>query len=197
MGRLLAVLAVLALVATACGSARGSGATPDPDPYDDAPSVVGGQAALIDTTGKSIGTASFRETRQGVRVEVNVNAFGSSLLPGTHGIHIHAAAKCDIPDFMTAGGHFNPAGRQHGLDNPAGPHAGDLENLVLEAGSGGRGTLLFYNPHVSLAPGASNGLFTGAGTAIVVHRAVDDGITDPSGNSGERVACGIIKRIGG
>jgi Cu-Zn family superoxide dismutase len=185
-----AVLAVLGLVAAACAGGPNAGrssATPNPDPYDDSPTAIVASAGLIDKDGKVIGLASFRETRLGVKVEVKVQG----LPPGKHGTHIHAVGKCDPPEFTTAGGHFNPNAKKHGLAGAVDAHAGDLPNL--EVGADGKGTLLFYDPHLSLNKAASNGLVTGAGTAVVVHAGEDDGRTDPAGNSGARIACGIVK----
>ncbi len=114
-----------------------------------------------------------------------------NLPPGTHGIHVHEAGRCDPPDFMSAGGHFNPTSRQHGLRNPNGPHAGDLPNL--EVGADGTGRLDALARDLSLSSGTGNLLDTD-GSALVVHAAADDEMTDPTGNSGGRIACGVIRR---
>lgn len=185
-----ASLAVLGLVAAACAGGPNAGrssATPNPDPYDESPTSVVANAAMIGTDGKIIGLASLRETRLGVKVEIKMQG----LPPGKHGTHVHAAGKCDPPDFTTAGGHFNINGQKHGLAGAVSAHAGDLPNL--EVGPDGKGRLLFYNPHLSLNRSASNGLVFGAGTAVVIHAAEDDGKTDPAGNSGARIACGIVR----
>ena len=108
-----------------------------------------------------------------------------------HGIHIHAVGRCDPPDFMSAGDHVNPTNRQHGLRNPQGPHAGDLPNLTVEAG--GTGTFQAANVDLTLGAGA-NGLFDADGSALVVHADPDDEATEPTGNSGGRIACGVIMR---
>jgi Cu-Zn family superoxide dismutase len=104
---------------------------------------------------------------------------------GTHGAHIHTSGRCEGPDFMTAGGHWNPAGTQHGSLNPAGPHDGDLPNIII--GTDGRGTL-----GVTVAGGTLDGLLDADGAAMVIHAAADDMTTDPSGNSGARIACGVF-----
>lgn len=185
-----AVLALSGLVAIACAGGANVGrssATPNPDSYDESPTSVVAQAALTDKDGKIVGLASFRETRLGVKVEVKVTGSPS----GKHGTHIHAVGKCDGPDFVTAGGHFNVNGKTHGLAGSVNAHAGDLPNLVVAAD--GKGTLLFYSPHVSLNKAASNGLTFGAGTAVVIHASEDDEKTDPAGNSGARIACGVVK----
>lgn len=192
--RLAAPLAILALIATACGSgARPAG--PAATPYAEAPSVVRAQAGLKDAKGSTVGFAEFIEVRSGVQLTLKV----LSLPPGKHGLHIHAVGKCEPgregqPDFATAGGHFNPAGKQHGTKNPQGPHAGDFPNF--EVGPDGKGELLAFNPHLSLNPGASQSLLKDP-TAIVIHEKEDDEKTDPTGNSGNRIACGVIARVTG
>ena len=136
-----------------------------------------------------MGQATFVQGSDGVHITVTV----VGLSPGKHGIHIHSVGKCDSPDFNTSGGHFNPEAKHHGLENPNGPHAGDLPNL--EATDDGTGTLQYTNPLVSLSVGASNSLLKVNGTSIVIHAKSDDQMTDPSGNSGPRVACGVIVAV--
>lgn len=109
---------------------------------------------------------------------------------GNHGIHIHAVGRCDPPDFMSAGAHFNPTNRQHGLQNPNSPHASDLPNL--QVGADGTGRLDALDRDVTLASGA-NSLFDADGSALVIHAGEDDNMTDPAGNSGGRIARGIIR----
>jgi Cu-Zn family superoxide dismutase len=108
-----------------------------------------------------------------------------------HGIHFHAVGRCDPPDFMSAGDHFNPTNRQHGQRNPQGPHAGDLPNLTVEAN--GTATYQATNALVTLGPGA-NSLLDADGSALVIHADPDDDVTDPAGNSGGRIACAVIAR---
>ncbi|MER3405521.1 MAG: superoxide dismutase [Chloroflexota bacterium] len=156
------------------------------------PALAAGETAravLRDATGQEVGVATFTQTDGGMRIDVNVR----HLPPGAHGIHIHETGRCDPPDFMSAGGHFNPFGRQHGLRNPAGPHAGDLPNLqVAQTGTGRISTV---NERVTLGTGPSSLLGPGD-TALVIHAGPDDEVTDPAGNSGARIACGVLLRAG-
>jgi Cu-Zn family superoxide dismutase len=142
-------------------------------------------AELKDKDGKTVGAATLIQTPDGLRIAVT----GYRLPPGTHGLHIHAAGQCQPPDFASAGGHFNPTGKQHGRLNAAGPHAGDLPNLVVAPS--GEGGLDITTKAMTLEPGPTS-LLAGAGTSIVVHAAPDDEKTDPTGNSGARIACGVI-----
>jgi Cu-Zn family superoxide dismutase len=152
-----------------------------------AATVSAASAVLRDASGRTVGTAVFTQQANGVRLAVQVQG----LPPGQHGIHVHAVGRCDAPDFMTAGGHFNPASRQHGLENPQGPHAGDLQNLAVAAN--GNGSFNMVDTMVALGSGA-NSLFGSDGTALVIHADMDDERTDPAGNSGARIACGVIVR---
>ena len=114
-----------------------------------------------------------------------------NLDPGTHAIHVHQNAACDAPEFKTAGGHFNPSGKQHGLQNPAGHHAGDLP-VNIEVRDDGNGRATFISKDVTLDPKAPNSVFANGGTAILVHKGPDDMKTDPAGNAGARESCGIV-----
>lgn len=124
-----------------------------------------------------------------VRVRVTLRGFR----PGTYGVHLHQTGRCDAPAFESAGAHWNPAGRQHGLLNPQGPHAGDLPNLQVDADGAGRIEFEFQVP-AGTAPHI-NPLRDADGTAVVIHAAADDGRTDPSGNSGARIACGVLAPV--
>jgi len=146
-----------------------------------------GRAQLKDSQGKIVGSATLSEASDGVRVMVRVNG----LKPGEHGFHIHAVGKCEPPDFVSAGAHFNPYEKKHGLDNPSGPHAGDFPNL--EVGADGKGSLNRTDMLVTLREGP-NSLFRTGGTSLIVHADPDDEKTDPTGNSGARVACGVIEQ---
>ena len=187
------VLAMIGLVAISCAGGANVGrssATPNVDSFDESPTAIVANAALQDKDGKVVGLVSFRETRLGVRVDVKV----TGLPPGKHGMHIHETGKCDAPDFASAGGHFNINGQQHGIPGATTAHAGEMPNL--EVNEKGTGTALFYSPMVSLNKAASNGLTFGNGTAVVIHANEDDYKTQPSGNSGARIACGVVKLPG-
>lgn len=140
-------------------------------------------ATIRDLTGTRIGTATFTDTYAGILVAGSVTGLGL----GAHGVHIHGAGKCD-PPFATAGPHFNPLGKQHGFENSNGPHLGDMPNIDTPAA----GTLRFevLLPGVTLK--GANRLLGANGAAIVIHSARDDYKTDPSGDSGARIACGVI-----
>jgi len=144
-------------------------------------------ADIVNAQGESIGSAKIIAAKKGVKIDVSV----SKLPAGTHGIHIHTVGKCEGPAFTTAGGHLNPDTKKHGKDNPEGPHAGDLLNLVVKADGTGKATLL--DTMVTLGDGP-NSLFHDGGTALVIHEKEDDYKTDPTGNSGGRIACGVIQK---
>jgi superoxide dismutase, Cu-Zn family len=144
-------------------------------------------ADIVNASGQKIGEAKFKQTKEGVSVSVSV----SQTPPGTHGIHIHAAGQCTGPDFKTAGGHFNPDNKKHGAKNPDGAHNGDLPNITADAE--GKAKATFVDSHVTLGDGP-NSLFPTGGTSIVIHAQPDDEMTDPSGNSGGRIACGVIQK---
>lgn len=137
-----------------------------------------------DARGVTLGAVTLTDTAEGVKVSGTFTNLG----PGPHGLHIHAVGKCE-PPFESAGGHFNPTGMQHGRDNPRGPHAGDLPNIEMPAG--GRATLEIVLKGLSLK-GGPNAMMAGAGTSLVLHEKADDYTTDPSGDSGSRIACGVI-----
>ncbi|HEU4747720.1 MAG TPA: superoxide dismutase family protein [Gemmatimonadaceae bacterium] len=145
---------------------------------------------LTSANGTSVGTAQLRQSTDGF---VTVDLTVSGLTPGSHGIHFHAVGLCEgSTSFSTAGGHYNPLNKEHGLARPAGPHAGDAPNIV--AGSDGRATVSFTTDRVTLTPGATT-LFDTDGSALVVHATADDQVSQPAGNSGGRVACGVVRAI--
>jgi superoxide dismutase, Cu-Zn family len=149
--------------------------------------AVGERAAapLRNAEGQVLGMAIFTQEAQGVRISVTVKG----LSPGEHGIHIHSVGKCEPPDFLSAGPHFNPTNKKHGLHNPEGPHAGDLPNLVV--GEDGSAVYEHITDRVTLTPGELS-LFDEDGSSLVIHAGPDDQMTDPAGNSGARVLCGVI-----
>lgn len=148
-------------------------------PAEGGPTTATAQIRTAD--GTEVGTATASEIDGALRVTVN----GVGMPPGERGFHIHQVGACDGPDFQTAGGHWNPTNAQHGTQNPAGPHAGDMPNLNVAAD--GTATATFTLPAGSFA-----GLMDGDGSAIVVHDGPDDMRTDPAGDSGARIACGTF-----
>ena len=175
--RLFALLSSLALLAALAGSALAGGA-------------LHASATFVNADGATVGWARLVEDATG-RVHVNIHVKG--LAPGLHGIHVHAVGSCS-PTFVAAGGHYNPLAYQHGLDNPAGPHAGDLPNLVVNGA--GIGRLDATTDRVTLSPGPAT-LFdaaTGAvGSAFIIHANPDDQVTDSTnGGSGAQIACAVI-----
>ncbi|MBT2582681.1 superoxide dismutase family protein [Planococcus sp. ISL-109] len=141
---------------------------------------------FLNVDGDAIGTAELTEEDTGVLVKLNVEG----LEPGTHGIHFHEEGLCEAPDFESAGGHFNPTGASHGHDNPDGPHAGDLKNIEVADDGTSMDELTAEN--LTLQIGEDNSLLKEGGTALVIHASADDGQTDPSGDSGDRIACGVV-----
>jgi Cu-Zn family superoxide dismutase len=140
---------------------------------------------LKDAQGKDVGTVMLSPAAGG---GVTVAYDFKGLPPGEHALHIHAVGKCE-PPFTSAGPHLNPGGKKHGLENPEGPHAGDMPNIKVAADGTAKGSVT--NKHVSMGTG-TNSLFPTGGTAVVVHAAADDMKTDPSGNAGDRIACGVV-----
>lgn len=165
-----------------------SGCASAPSPLN---RVAAAYATLVNAAGETRGSAElWQDADKIVHVQVQV----LNMPPGPHGIHFHAVGKCEgegTTPFSTAGGHFNPLGRQHGLDNPAGPHAGDAPNFTVAADGTGRAS--FTTDRVSLTEGSTS-LFDADGSAIVIHAGADDQTSQPAGNSGGRIACGVVKQ---
>ena len=149
------------------------------------PADTTARAELRNARGEVVATATFTQVGSAMRVLVDAQG----LPAGVKGVHIHAVGKCEPPDFASAGSHFNPQGKQHGTLNPQGPHAGDLPNLTV--GADGKGRLESTTELVTLL-GGPHSVFDADGSALVIHAAPDDFRTDPTGNSGARIACGVI-----
>jgi Cu-Zn family superoxide dismutase len=183
----LLVLSVFVVAACNRASTVGSPASAPPiGPAPAAPVVIPIQAtaSLIDAASKNVGTVNFADTPAGLLVMGTVSGLGL----GTHGVHLHSVGVCEPAGFGSAGPHFNPEGVKHGFRNPAGHHAGDMPNIVTQAA--GKHGFQFIVPGVTLT--GRNGLLDTDGAAIVIHSTTDDYLTDPSGNSGARLACGVI-----
>ena len=173
MRALAAAIALLMLAGCASMSTSASGTT--------------AAAELRSGAGQPVGTATFTQVGDVVRIVLEAQG----LPAGVKGVHIHEVGTCDGPTFSSAGGHFNPLGKQHGSLNPQGAHAGDLSNITI--GADGTGRLETTTPLVTLGAGSTS-LFDVKGSALVIHAAPDDFRTDPTGNSGARIACGVISK---
>jgi Cu-Zn family superoxide dismutase len=144
---------------------------------------------LKDAQGKSVGTARITEAKSGTGVSIALNL--KDLPAGEHALHFHQVAKCEAPAFTSAGPHFNPEKKQHGTQNPQGPHAGDMPNFTVD--SSGKAKTTLQDANVNLGDG-DHSLFAGGGTALVIHAKADDMKSDPAGNAGDRIACGVITK---
>ena len=170
-----AVLGALALAGCASTGQPPAATLPAPDAH----------AQLLDARGADRGRVDIYRDTSGLRVELVARGFA----PGTYGMHIHAVGQCTPPDFASAGPHWNPTGAQHGRDNPMGAHHGDLPNLVIEPDAIGRATLHLVGTRFE----GDGGLLDADGAAFVIHAGPDDMRTDPAGNSGARIVCGVIR----
>ena len=178
MTRLVIAMAGLALAVGGCAKDEAS-----PSSGRSMAGHFSAKAALRTASGAEAGWATAKESNGALKVSVEV----SGMTPGLHGVHVHTTGKCEAPDFASAGGHWNPTAHKHGSMNPEGPHVGDLPNVSV--GADGRGKIEFT------LPGTYEGLLDEDGAALVVHAGADDLKTDPSGNSGGRVACGVFEAV--
>ena len=142
---------------------------------------------MKDAQGQSIGTATLTSAMGAVHIQLDLK----NLKPGVHALHVHTTPKCEGPAFTSAGGHFNPAAKKHGMKNPEGPHAGDMENFTVAADGTAKGMVMTKG--ITLGSEA-NSVFANGGTALVVHAGPDDMMTDPAGAAGDRIACGVITK---
>ncbi len=186
MSRSISQLALLALPAVALAACERESAAPPQS--NQAVSEIATRipsAALVKPDGAAAGSVTVEETPNGVAVTIA----STGLAPGAHGVHLHAVGKCDAPKFESAGAHWNPAGRQHGRDTPEGSHLGDLANIEIAAD--GKGESIFSIGAARLSDG-TNAVADADGTSLVIHAKADDYKTDPSGNSGDRMACAVL-----
>lgn len=163
------VCLIPALCITACATTPGAGAGPS--------------APLINASGQTIGAVAASQATDGVAFRIHA----TGLPPGVHGIHVHPIGRCDPPDFSTAGTHWNPTNKQHGLNNPNGPHAGDMPNVTVDANGAINATVVL--PHATMAQ-----LLDADGSSVMIHANADDYVSQPAGNSGAKIACAVIGR---
>ncbi|WP_062107139.1 superoxide dismutase family protein [Bacillus niameyensis] len=186
MKKIAMILLAGAMILGACNLQEES--TPDVDQVEAV--EVAGQTPLetemINTKGEKIGTATLTETSEGVKIHLQAKG----LETGTKAIHIHETGVCEAPEFTSAGAHFNPGGKQHGFQNPKGFHAGDLPNIKVA--EDGTVNVEIIASNVTMKKGEKNSLLDADGSALVIHEKADDYKTDPAGNAGERIACGVI-----
>ena len=170
MTRLFSVMALAVIVGTAAVSAQMK------------------HVELKDAKGADVGMAMISPAKGG-GVSIDLDVHG--LPPGEHALHFHAVPKCEGPDFTSATGHFNPATKKHGMQNPEGPHAGDMNNFTVDAKGAAKTTIVNKNVTMGAEP---NSIYANGGTALMIHAAADDMKSDPAGNAGARIACGTITK---
>jgi Cu-Zn family superoxide dismutase len=174
------VAAASVVALTACSRQPGNALVNQVVDNNAAEPVAATEVQLIDSAGNAVGVVGVSEDANGVVLRLSA----SGLPPGTHGVHLHEAGRCDTPDFKSAGAHWNPTNRKHGRDNPEGSHLGDLANIQIAADGGGSSDFSIGATRSALADAD--------GTSLVIHAKADDYKTDPSGNSGDRIACAVI-----
>jgi Cu-Zn family superoxide dismutase len=172
-----AVFGIFGIVAV--GAPPASSQTPSRPPQ--------AKAEMQNSQGRKVGVVTFEQTPHGVLVIADLR----DLPPGSHALHVHEVGKCE-PPFKTAGDHFNPMGKEHGMKNVRGMHAGDLPNL--EVADDGAAHFQAFASGLSLEPGRAGYLFDKDGSAVVVHASADDYVTNPAGNAGDRIACGVVTK---
>jgi Cu-Zn family superoxide dismutase len=151
----------------------------------------GAPMPLVNASAQTIGSVRAWQTAGGISFHIDA----SGLPHGIHGIHVHSVGRCDPPDFGSAGPHWNPAGHKHGFRNPAGPHAGDLPNVEVAANGVVSATVTLPAASLFTPPGTPGALLDLDGASLIIHAAPDDYVTDPSGNSGARIACAVIRPL--
>jgi superoxide dismutase, Cu-Zn family len=172
------ILCITALSLSACAQIDKKAAAPRMKP-----SAV---AELKNKDSAGLGNAAIVQGKYGLQLDISL----TGLAPGTYGMHLHEVGKCDGPDFKTAGMHWNPAGKQHGRDNPMGAHSGDMPNITVSADKKGSLSVALAGAQME----GLNGLLDTDGTSIIIHASADDFRTDPSGNSGARIICGVFNK---
>lgn len=190
---MLSISAVMLLLLSACGGEQAE-APEAPDSQDSSDEETATEeetteeetVTLVDSDEQEVAMATLTEDEAGVHISLE----GENLPSGEHGFHIHNQGACEAPDFESSGEHYNPTDANHGFDDPDGPHAGDLENI--EVADDGTVSEEMTNDMVTLEEGADNTLKTDEGTAFIIHSGPDDYETQPSGDSGDPIACGVI-----
>lgn len=189
MKKMTVAMFVIVLLLVACGTSNDSQIIND----EEATPVSGGSTLtvnMINTEGEDVGEARIWETEKNVTIHLKAE----NLEPGERAIHIHEVGKCDPPDFKTAGEHFNPDHKKHGFHTPKGYHAGDLPNIAIA--DDGTVDVEIKTADVTLEPGKKNSILDDDGSSLIIHSGADDYVTDPAGNSGDRMVCGAIVKEG-